>query len=64
MADLPNFERISECYHTLATEVGLIGNLSVINNEAMAQRRHDEVVNMLNAINTSIAAINTRIAAR
>ena len=54
MATLPNFQRISQCHQTLATEISLIENLSTINNEQIAKQRHEELLNVLKAMDARI----------
>jgi len=54
MATLPDFQRVSQCYATLAKEMTLIENFPTINNEAMANQRHEELLNLLKTMNTRL----------
>jgi hypothetical protein len=61
MANQPNFDMLTQYFHNIGDQIGLIANLPAVNDRQLAQNRHDELMGAIRGINTQIDGINTRI---
>jgi hypothetical protein len=60
MANQPDFHRLTESFQTAANEIALLANLPAINDRQVAQTRHNEVVDLIRAVNTRLDRMDQR----